>query len=147
MHSSSIGCPIYFPCLLQFCIGYCIWHTARVWKRKTSEKRWFSHSKKYPDTTNTFSLFLDEFLETDLRPIYCSLTTGGKSGNLWGLRRSESECVLKNVHHFLKYFLCVCIHVMRIESRPTIRRNRQFVFITDCVSMTQSVNSRKQKQK
>ena len=24
---------------------------------------------------NTFSLFLDEFLETDLRPIYCSLTT------------------------------------------------------------------------
>ena len=31
-------------------------------------------AKKYPDTTNTFSLFLHEFLETDLRPIYCSLT-------------------------------------------------------------------------
>ena len=27
------------------------------------------------DTTNTFSLFLDEFSETDLRPIYCRLTT------------------------------------------------------------------------
>ena len=32
-------------------------------------------AKKYPDTTNIFSLFLDEFLETDLQPIYCSLTT------------------------------------------------------------------------
>ena len=42
---------------------------------KTSEKRWFTHSWKYADTTNTFSLFLDEFLETDLRPFYCSLTT------------------------------------------------------------------------
>ena len=29
-----------------------------------------------PDTTNTFSLFLDEFLQNDLRPIYCSLTAG-----------------------------------------------------------------------
>ena len=29
----------------------------------------------YRDTTNTFSLFFDEFLETPLRPIYCSLTT------------------------------------------------------------------------
>ena len=32
-------------------------------------------AKKYPDTTNTFSLFLDEFLETGIRPTYCSLTT------------------------------------------------------------------------
>ena len=31
--------------------------------------------KKNMDTSNTFSLFWDEFLETDLRPIYCSLTT------------------------------------------------------------------------
>ena len=28
----------YFPCLLQFCISYRIWHASRVWKR------WFSHS-------------------------------------------------------------------------------------------------------
>ena len=32
-------------------------------------------AKKYPDTTHTFSLSLDEFFETDIRPIYCSLTT------------------------------------------------------------------------
>ena len=25
----------YFPCLLQFCTGYRIWHTSRVWERKT----------------------------------------------------------------------------------------------------------------
>ena len=42
----------YFPCLLQFCTGYCFWHASRVWKRKTSKKRWFTHSWKYPDTTN-----------------------------------------------------------------------------------------------
>ena len=29
----------------------------------------------HPYTLNTFSLFLDEFLETDLGPVYCSLTT------------------------------------------------------------------------
>ena len=54
--------PKYFPCLLQFCTGYHIRHASRAWKRKTSEKRSFSHNKKYPDTINTFSLFLDEFL-------------------------------------------------------------------------------------
>ena len=36
--------PKYFPCLLQFCTVYRIWHTSRVWKRKTSEKRWFTRS-------------------------------------------------------------------------------------------------------
>ena len=35
----------------------------------------FHTDKKYPDTTNTFSLFLDQFLETDLRPIDCSATS------------------------------------------------------------------------
>ena len=35
----------------------------------------FHTAKKYSDTSNTLSLFLDQFLETDLRPIYCSLTT------------------------------------------------------------------------
>ena len=27
--------PKYFPCLLQFCTGYRIWHASIVWKRKT----------------------------------------------------------------------------------------------------------------
>ena len=40
-----------------------------------SEKRWFTHSWKHPDTTNTFPLVLDEFLSNDLRPIDCSLTS------------------------------------------------------------------------
>ena len=44
-----------------------------------SEKRaknvHFHTTKKYRDTIRTFSLFLDEFLYSDLRPIYCSLTT------------------------------------------------------------------------
>ena len=34
------------------------------------------HSAKNIYTSNTFSLFLDEFLETDFQPIYCSPTTG-----------------------------------------------------------------------
>ena len=35
----------------------------------------FHTAKKYPNTNNTFSLFLDEFLQIDLQLIYCSLTT------------------------------------------------------------------------
>ena len=31
--------PKCFPRLLQFCTGYRIWQTSRVWKRKTSQKR------------------------------------------------------------------------------------------------------------
>ena len=37
--------PKYFPCLLQFCSGYRIWHASRVWKRKTSEKRYVHTAK------------------------------------------------------------------------------------------------------
>ena len=74
MHSNSIGCPNIFPPFapVLYWLSHltCIW----VWKLKTSEKCWFSQSWKYPDTSNTFSLFLDEFLEIGLRPIYCSLT-------------------------------------------------------------------------
>ena len=73
-HKQASAVPKYFPCLLQFSTGYRIWHASQAWKRKTWEKRWFSHSWKYPDTSSTFSLFLDEFLEIDLRPIYCGLT-------------------------------------------------------------------------
>ena len=43
-----------------------------------SEKRSFSHNYRYPDTIHTFSLFLDEVLEIDLRHIYCSLTATSK---------------------------------------------------------------------
>ena len=71
---TALAVPKSFPCLLQFCTGYRIWHASQVWKRKTSEKHWFTYSKKYADTTNIFSLFLDKFLETYLPPIYCSLT-------------------------------------------------------------------------
>ena len=67
--------PKYFPHLPKFCTGYRIWHASQVWKRKTSEKHRFAHSWKYPDTTNTFSLFVDEILQNDLRPIYCSVIT------------------------------------------------------------------------
>ena len=36
---------------------------------KNEQKTLIFTQLKYPDTSNTFSLFLDEFLETDLRPI------------------------------------------------------------------------------
>ena len=75
MHSNSLGCFKIFALSSPVLYWFRIWHASRVWKRKTSEKRRFTLSSKYPDTTNTFSLFLDEFLETDLWPIYCSLTS------------------------------------------------------------------------
>ena len=60
-----------------------------------SEKRSFSHNYRYPDTIHTFSLFLDEFLEIDLRPIYCGLTATQKQSS-WvgksGIARSEWLC-------------------------------------------------------
>ena len=91
-----------FPCLLQFCTGSRIWHASRVWKRKTSEERAknvdFHTAKKCTCTTNTFSLFLNDFLETDLRPIYSSLTTWPENrplteklcGDLAGLKRAAA---------------------------------------------------------
>ena len=63
--------PKYFLYLLQFCAS--AMHLESESEKK-SEKRWFTHSYKYPDTTNTFSLFLDEFLQRELWPIYCNLT-------------------------------------------------------------------------
>ena len=36
---------------------------------------WFSHYLKCPKTSTTVSLFLDEFLSRELKPVYCSLTT------------------------------------------------------------------------
>ena len=52
------------PRLLQFCTGYSVWHASRVWERKTAKNVDFhtAKKKKNPDTTKTFSLFLDEFL-------------------------------------------------------------------------------------
>ena len=49
--------PKYFPRLLQFCTGYRIWHASLAWKRKTGEKRWFSHSLKCPNTSNPFRYY------------------------------------------------------------------------------------------
>ena len=54
-----------------------------------SEKRSFSYNKKYPDTIHSFSLFLDEFLEIDRRPIYCSLTSGQGEG--WAMASSQAS--------------------------------------------------------
>ena len=69
--------PKYFPCLLQFCTVYRIWHASRVWKRKKkSFPSLISTQLKISRYNQRFLcvLFLDEFLETDLRPIYRSLT-------------------------------------------------------------------------
>ena len=66
--------PKYFPRLLQFCTGYCIWHASRVWKRKTSEEMLIFMELKISKFKQEFSLFSDEFLSVDLWPVYCSLT-------------------------------------------------------------------------
>ena len=76
MHSNSIGCPKLFPpsAPVLYWLSHLTCISSLKAKKKTSEKCWFSHSWKYPDTANTFSLFLDKFKYSDLRPIYCSLT-------------------------------------------------------------------------
>ena len=43
-----------FPVCSSFVPVAITWHASRVWMRKTSEKRWFTHSQKYPDTTDAF---------------------------------------------------------------------------------------------
>ena len=67
-------------------------------------------AKKYSDTVDTFSLFLDQFLETDLRPIYCSLTCGREwSGELRvsnaGLPGQRVWGGSKGVNNFVSIFL------------------------------------------
>ena len=46
--------PKYFPCLLQFCTGYRIWHASRVWKRKTFI---FTQLKKSRCNQHFFAIF------------------------------------------------------------------------------------------
>ena len=62
--------PKYFPCLLQFYTDYRIWHASRAWKRKTFI---FTQLKNIQIQSTLFAIFRRI---TDLRPIYCSLTTG-----------------------------------------------------------------------
>ena len=54
--------PKYFPCLLQFCTGYRIWHASWAWKRKTSENFDFHTAKNIQIQATHFRYFLDEFL-------------------------------------------------------------------------------------
>ena len=74
MHSNSLGCPKIFP--LPSPVLYWLSHLTCIssLKAKTERKTLIYTQLKDPDTTKTFSLFLDQFLETHLRPIYCSLT-------------------------------------------------------------------------
>ena len=67
--------PKYFP----VCSSFVLVIASDMHLEPGSEKRAknvdFHTAKRYPDTTNTFSLFLEEFCQTDLRPIYCSPTS------------------------------------------------------------------------
>ena len=65
---TASAAPKYFPRLLQFWTGY---RTSRAWKRKKQQQQQqqnerknvdFHTAKKHPDTSNTCSLFLDDFL-------------------------------------------------------------------------------------
>ena len=84
MHSNSIDCPKVFP--LSAPVLYWLSHLTCISSLKAKNMDFYT-AKKYPDTTNTFSQFLDELLSTDLRPIYCSLTTETASvtEDRWGL--------------------------------------------------------------
>ena len=55
-HTAS-AVPKLLPCLLQFCTGYRIWHASRVWKRKTSEKSWFTQLKNIQIQPTRFRYF------------------------------------------------------------------------------------------
>ena len=64
--------PKYFLCLLQFCTCYRLGHASESEKRAKNVD--FHTDKNIQIQPTLFSLFLDEFFEIDLRPIYCSLT-------------------------------------------------------------------------
>ena len=74
MHTNSLGCPKIV--LLSAPVFHLLLHLTCMssLKAKTGEKRWFTYSETFPDIIDTFSLFLDKFKYSDLRPIYCSLT-------------------------------------------------------------------------
>ena len=61
--------------MFPLCAPVLCWLSQCIWSLKAKNERKtliFTQLKKYPNTTNTFSLFLDKFLQTNLRPIYCS---------------------------------------------------------------------------
>ena len=83
VHSNSIGCPKIFPPSAP--VLYWLSHLTCIssLKAQNEQIRWFHKAKKIQIQPTFFSLFLDEFLEidlrsilwTDLRPVYCNLTT------------------------------------------------------------------------
>ena len=75
MHSNSIGRPKIFP--LSAPVLYWLSHLTRISSLKVKNDRKtlvFDTAKNIQIQPTLFRYFLDEFLETDLRPIYCSLT-------------------------------------------------------------------------
>ena len=92
MHSNNLGCPKIFPLV---CSNFVLVIASDMLLESESEKGAenvdFRTAKNIqiqpkPDGlwihTDSFSLFLDQFLETDLRPIYCSRTTAGPGARL-----------------------------------------------------------------
>ena len=76
MHSNSIGCPK--MCSLSAPVLYWLSHRTCISSLKAKNERKtliFTQLEISRYKQHFFSLFLDEFLETDLRPIYCSPTT------------------------------------------------------------------------
>ena len=78
--------PKHFPCLLQFCTGYRLWHASGVWKRKTSvnvDLHTAIHIQIQPTSfryfqTNSYQLTSDLFtvvwpLDEDADDFRCSL--------------------------------------------------------------------------
>ena len=69
MHSNSLGCPKIFPLSAPVLTGI------SSLKAKNERKTLIYTQLKTSRSTNIFSLFLEEFLELYLRPIFCSQTT------------------------------------------------------------------------
>ena len=74
MHSNSLGCPKILP--LSASVLYWLSHLTCIssLKAKNERKTFIFTQLKISRYSQPFSLFLDEFLETDLRPVYFSLT-------------------------------------------------------------------------
>ena len=79
--------PKYFPVRSSFVLVI----ASDMHLEPENEKRSFSHNYKYPGTIHAFSLFLDEFLSNDPRPIYSSLTCSHTSTFFLGNNTPFSE--------------------------------------------------------
>ena len=109
MYSNSIGCPKIFPPSAP--VLYWLSHLTCISSLKAKNERKtliFTQLEISRYKQHFFSLFLDEFLETDLRPIYCSLTredsrdwkdlrlgaVAGCSSRLWCSGNTSTSCSL-----------------------------------------------------